>query len=150
MTTSATPPTIPTTIRRATSQDAEALIPLASKFVEQSAFANLVPLDDECARAAMLRCLVSGVGGALVFVAEQTSTSTAPGREHESVTRIVGAVMGEMRTVWHSRKPVVEMLGGFAESTELCNLLWDSFRSWARKTQHASCVVMQGEPEALR
>lgn len=143
-------PATPTTTRRATSQDAEALIPLASRFVEQSPFAQLVPLHDESARAAMLRCLVSGVGGATVFVAEQSVPCTAPGRELERETRIVGAVMGESRSVWHSRQPIVEMLGGFAESTTVCNLLWDSFRQWARKAQHASCVVMQGEAESLR
>lgn len=134
-------------IRRATSQDAEAVLPFAANCVAGSPFAGMVPLHEESTRAALLRCLVPGVGGAVVLVAEERTP--IPDKPHEYAARIVGMVTGQMRTVWHSTTPVVEMLGGFSESEAVGVELRKAFRDWARRAQHATCAVIDGAVEKL-
>lgn len=125
------------------------MLPHAAACTAMSPFGRLLPLHDEGARSTLLRCLVPGVSGACVFLAEEHSLSTAVGREHERVARVAGLVMGERRYVWHSTQPVVEMLGGFADTEAIGAQLRASFRDWARRSQHVTCAVIDGVAEKL-
>lgn len=135
------------TVRAATSQDIESLLPIELKLVADSVFAGKVPLHEENVRAAMLRCIASGAGSGVLFLAE--TEKPLPGRPYESGKLIVGALLGEMRSVWHSRQPVAEHLGGFAPDALCASMLCDAFRGWARDRQHASCALIEGAVEVL-
>jgi hypothetical protein len=75
---------------------------------------------------------------------------TEPGREHETGKKIVGAIMGEMRTTWHSKQPFAEHLGGFSADEQAADLLRAALRQWARGVQHATCIRIDGGVESLR
>lgn len=142
-------PAAPTiTVRRATSQDVEAILPLAAKCVAGSPHAGKVPDNDDSVRSMVLRCIVGGTIGAVMLVAEERRPIA--GRELETELQIVGAIMGEMRTVWHSKQPIAEHLGGFHDDYMVAEMLRSAFRSWARDTQHAPCMVLDGFVEKLR
>lgn len=87
------------TVRRATLQDANAILPLARKFAQRTVYAHFVPYDDETARGRILEALSRGV----FFVLDVDG-------------KIVGGIMGVVApTIWFSPVPVTQELGWFVD-----------------------------------
>lgn len=122
---SAQAPTIPV-CRRASIEDTQALVGLASRFVSRSPFARFVCYDPEVARDTILAIIDRGA----VFVLE-------------SEGRVVGAIIGAQAPLWFSRDVAATELGWWIDPDYRGrgNDLRREFEHWAHEVG-ASVVVM--------
>lgn len=131
------------TVRRASFQDAGAVLALAARFAAASLCGGMVPYDEEPARAALLRCLDRGT----VLVVELPQGSDPFGTPLPP--KIVGGLMAELQTVWHSRQPIAVVLSRWADEGYSLDTLRNKFDVWAKGAQRCTVAMVDGIPERL-
>lgn len=126
-------------VRRASFQDASAVLALARRFVQCLPFAHFVAFDEEAARSTILQALDRGV----VFVLEEGPPLMAPEVDTGDGRRIVGAIMGMLTPWWFSRELIAAELGWWVDPDHRGHgdLLRQRFEAWAT-VQHAPVVSM--------
>lgn len=118
-------------VRRASIQDASAVLALAGRFVQRSPYVQFVAYDAERARATVLQALDRGV----VFVLEE-----GPARTEFEVDngdrRIVGAIMGMLTPWWFTAELIAAELGWWVDEDKRGHgdELRRRFEQWAKST----------------
>jgi GNAT superfamily N-acetyltransferase len=117
------------TCRRASIQDASAVLSLARRFVSRSPFAQFVEYDEETTRGTILQALDRGI----VFVLELPPEVDSYGTPKPP--KVVGAIMGALMPLWFSRELTAIELGWWVDDDHRGHgsALRLKFEEWARQ-----------------
>jgi hypothetical protein len=119
-------------VRRASTQDASALLDLAPNFIANSPYWGMVQPDAEMVRMAILNSLGGAAGTAhrgVVFVLDDGG-------------QIVGAMVGAVESLKWSRGLVAEEVGGWVDEKHANRVddLRDALRKWADSNRAPSII----------